>query len=71
MISYKVDNVQYEDGSMGLRIVGHCLSTDTKPTDNIANGSQLIEIDTGDVYLFNEAAETWLKQAAQGGNGNG
>lgn len=64
MISYKVDNVQYADGSMGLRIVGHCLSTDTKPTDDIANGSQLIEIDTGDVYLFNEAAETWVKQGA-------
>ncbi len=31
MISFKVENVQYEDGSMGLRIDGHCLSTDTKP----------------------------------------
>lgn len=61
MISFKVENVQYPDGSMGLRIDGHCLSTDEKPTDNIANGSKLIEIDTGDIYLFDEDSETWVE----------
>lgn len=30
------------------------LSTDTKPTENIAQGSQYIASDTGDVYLFSE-----------------
>ena len=39
------------------------LSTDEKPTaiDNgsIENGSQFIEIDTGDVYLYNLANEEW------------
>lgn len=40
---------------------GVCVSSDSKPTDNIANGSQLIEMDTGDVYMFDEAAETWRK----------
>lgn len=38
-----------------------CLSTDTKPTDGIANGSACIEMDTGDVYMFNEASSTWVK----------
>lgn len=38
-----------------------CLSTDTKPTDGIANGSVCLEMDTGDVYMFNEASSTWVK----------
>lgn len=40
-----------------------CLSTDTKPTTGIANGSCLIEMDTGNIYMFNEAAGTWVKVA--------
>ena len=40
-----------------------CLSTDTKPTkvgDKIIdNGSQLIEIDTGKIYLYDLASKTW------------
>ena len=39
-----------------------CLSTDSKPTDGIATGSLLIEVDTGKVYLFNSAAEQWVEQ---------
>ena len=39
---------------------GTCLSTDTKPTDGISNGSSLLEMDTGDVYLFNQDAKQWL-----------
>ena len=40
------------------------LSTDEKPSDkikekNIDNGSVFIEIDTGDVYLFDLEGETW------------
>ena len=41
---------------------GYCLSTDSKPTETVGNGSCLTEIDTGDVYLFNEAGATWVKQ---------
>lgn len=41
---------------------GFCLSTDTKPTDGIANGSILVEIDTGNVFFFNEEASTWVEQ---------
>lgn len=36
----------YQDGTMKNRVEGECLSTDTKPTDDIANGSILIEMDT-------------------------
>ena len=44
-----------------------CLSTDTMPTDKyngvkILNGSSYKEIDTGDTYLFDEAAQTWHLQ---------
>ena len=43
-------------------VEGACLSTDTKPTTGIRNGSSLIEIDTSDVYLFNEEGSEWVKQ---------
>ena len=41
------------------------LSTDEKPLviDNgeIENGSQFIEIDSGDIYLYNGDSEEWSK----------
>lgn len=40
-----------------------CLSGDSKPTTGIANGSLCLEMDTGDIYAFNEAASTWVKLA--------
>lgn len=46
-----------------------CLSTDTKPTTGIANGSILLEMDTSKVYVFNEAGAEWLEIAAGGGGG--
>jgi hypothetical protein len=47
---------------------GECLSTDEKPTVGVANGSDVTEIDTGDVYLFNETGAAWVKQfSLQGG----
>ena len=36
------------------------LSTDTKPTSGIYQGSTFIEIDTGDVYMFD--GTQWVKQ---------
>ena len=33
---------------------GWCLSSDTKPTANIATGSILAEVDTGDVYVCDD-----------------
>ena len=46
-----------------------CLSTDTKPTANIATGSLALEVNTGDVYAFDEAGSEWDKISALGGAG--
>lgn len=41
------------------------LSTDTKPTSGIVTGSKFTEVDTGDVYLFDETGNgTWTKVKA-------
>ena len=37
------------------------LSTDTKPTTNIPNGSRFLEMDTGKVYMFDQTNLTWLE----------
>lgn len=36
------------------------LSTDTKPTENIVNGSVFIEMDTSRLYFFDQAGSEWL-----------
>lgn len=43
------------------------LSTDTKPEDGIATGSLFMEVDTGDIYAWDEAGEEWDKVTALGG----
>lgn len=40
---------------------GYCNTSDIKPVKNVANGSNLIETDTGDWYFFNEETKTWSK----------
>lgn len=37
------------------------LKTDSKPTD-VYQGSAFIELDTGDIYLFDATSGTWIKQ---------
>lgn len=37
------------------------LSTDTKPTTNIPNGSRFLELDTGKVFMFDQTNLTWLE----------
>lgn len=44
------------------QIEGSCLAADTKPTAGIANGSIMVEVDTGSVFFFNEAAGEWIEQ---------
>lgn len=40
-------------------------STDTKPVTGIVTGSKFTEVNTGDVYLFDETGNgTWTKVAA-------
>lgn len=38
-----------------------CLSTDTKPTTGIANGSVVIEMNTGKVFMYNESGSAWVE----------
>lgn len=36
-----------------------CLSTDTKPTTGIVTGSICFEVNTGKIFMFDEAGGTW------------
>ena len=55
-----VTMTEYSGGNVQLV----CLSTDTKPTTGIANGSVCLEMDTGKIYLFDEANAEWLEWGA-------
>ena len=37
------------------------LSTDDKPTQNIATGSVFVEVNTGKVFLFDEESGEWIE----------
>lgn len=37
------------------------LSTDTKPTEEVGTGSAFLEVDSGDVYFYDEVGEEWIK----------
>lgn len=50
-------------GDNKILIEASCLSGDSKPTTGIANGSLCLEMDTGDIYAFNEAGQAWVKLA--------
>lgn len=36
------------------------LSTDTKPTSGVYNGSAFLEMDTGAIYLWSAESSEWL-----------
>ena len=60
MVSYtKCEYAQNDNGKYINSVEGRGLSTDTKPTDGIANGSILLEMDTSTVYMFDADSETW------------
>ena len=48
-----------------------CLSTDTKPTTGIANGSVCIEMNTGKKFMFDEASGELVEVPSSGGGGGG
>ena len=48
-------------GNEKCLIESACLSTDTKPTEGIANGSVCIEMDAGKIYFFDEAGSQWVE----------
>lgn len=38
------------------------LSTDSKPTEGIATGSQFTEVDTGKVFLYDSESGNWFER---------
>ena len=38
---------------------GVCLSTDDKPTGNVENGTKLLEMDTGKVWIYDSENTQW------------
>ena len=60
-----------DTGAEYMELAG--LHDDTKPTQGIATGSLFLEVDTGDVYAYDEEGDTgseWLKIASLGGSGS-
>lgn len=55
----------YSDGKNYVELA--CLSSDTKPTAGIVTGSLALEVDTGDMYAFDETGAEWDKIVALGG----
>lgn len=52
--------LQYgEDAVSYCKIAG--LSTEDKPTSGIATGSEYLEVNTGDTYVYDEDGEKWWK----------
>lgn len=65
MVRIIVENTFTEDKKY-IEAAG--LSTDTKPTSGIITGSLFLEVDTGDVYAYDETSSgTWDKIAELGG----
>ena len=60
---YKNDNVRKTTEGQTTFCELRGLSTDTKPTEingyTIGNGSVFIEIDTQEVFIFNETTQEW------------
>lgn len=65
----KQEQVQYGTSPKFYREYSGLSTDSTKPTSDVANGSLFLEMDTGDVYAYDEEGETWLKIAALGGSG--
>lgn len=60
----------YSDNAVLSEYYG--LSTDTKPTENVATGSVFIEVDTGATFLYDEEGEDWTEvESGSSGGGSG
>ena len=46
------------------------LSTDSKPTRSVNNGSMFYEMNTQKKYMFDEEGVQWIEQPAEGGGGS-
>lgn len=58
----KIKSIYYGQDKVLIEAV--CLSSDSKPTDGIANGSTCIEMNTGKIFMFNEAGSAWVELSA-------
>lgn len=50
------------DGDTCRRVEFCGKSTDTKPVEGVKNADIFYEMDTGNLYMFDEANRTWLEQ---------
>lgn len=57
-----LDKASYQSQFRYATYVG--LSTDVKPIDNIENGDEFQEIDTGKVFRFDLESDTWYEQSS-------
>lgn len=53
--------VQVADGSYVTPATYYGLSTDSKPTQLVANGAAFIEMDSGKLYFFDAAGAQWTE----------
>ena len=60
-MSVRITDQRLMDNNGKRLIEAWGLSTDPKPTRDVITGSVFIEIDTSDVYFFNEDSSTWIK----------
>ena len=60
MISFGKYQYSRVEGDVTLyNVEGVCLSSDAKPTAGIENGSQMMEMDTGKLFFYDKAGNTW------------
>ena len=63
--------ILHSDGKTGGIAPVYCefagTSLDTKPEDDVMTGSLFLEVDTGDLYAYDEDGEEWGKIAELGG----
>lgn len=55
----RIAKEQYCEGRRLLVVYGS--SDETKPSDNICDGSIFIETDSTDVYIYNEKSSDWVE----------
>ena len=56
----KIRQISFDDTPVFYKELAG-LAADTKPVAALATGSTFLEVDTGDVYAFDEAASEWHK----------
>ncbi len=63
MITFE-DGLQLIDGKWVRATTFYGLSTDTKPTEGVGNGSAFLEMDTGKIYFYDADNTTWREWGA-------